>query len=151
MVDVSKKQPTVRTAIAQSIIQLNKEAFDQVQQKQLSKGDALTMAEVAGIMAVKRTQDLIPLCHQIAVDFTRFKFYFDEIKLQIVVQCHVQVTDKTGCEMEAMTGANIAALTIYDMCKPVYKGVEIINSKLLVKTGGKSGDYMNIKETERII
>jgi cyclic pyranopterin monophosphate synthase len=117
MVDVSKKTPTVRSALAQSEIWLNPGTYSLLKNQKLEKGDAIAMAEIAGIMASKRTQDLIPLCHQINLDFARVNFEWNHAESRVKVLCEVQVTDKTGCEMEALTGAMVAASTVYDMCK----------------------------------
>ncbi|TNV78403.1 hypothetical protein FGO68_gene17434 [Halteria grandinella] len=141
MVDVSAKKPTVRLAETQCTVRMNLEAYTKLKSRQLAKGDALTMAEIAGIMAAKKTSDMIPLCHQIAMDYVKLHFTFLDESQQLQINCIAQVTDKTGCEMEAMVGASVAALTVYDMCKGIDKGIVIEEIKLISKSGGKSGDY----------
>ena len=142
MVDVSQKQRTVRKALAQCQITMNQGAYSQLRERKLRKGDGVSIAEIAGLMASKQTSQLIPLCHQISLDFSKVSVHFDDDASGVVtVLCETQVTDKTGCEMEAMTGATVAALTIYDMCKSLDKEMVVGNARLLRKTGGKSGDY----------
>ena len=148
MVDVSGKQPTVRVATAQCQISMNTEAYTALRERTLVKGDAIAMAEVAGLMASKKTSELIPLCHQIALDYSKIKVLWDKDKDKeserdtqtVTIQCTTQVTDKTGCEMESLVGATMAALTIYDMCKSLDKFMVVGGARLLSKTGGKSGD-----------
>ena len=145
MVDVSQKKATVRTALAQCQVTMNQEAYRQLKERKLSKGDGVSIAEVAGLMASKQTSQLIPLCHQISLDFSKLSLHFEDDGI-VTVLCETQVTDKTGCEMEAMTGATVAALTIYDMCKSLDKEMVMGNARLLRKTGGKSGDYYFARE-----
>ena len=139
MVDVSEKKETVREATASGKIVMSKECFKKVKNGEMGKGDVLSVARIAGIMGAKKTSELIPLCHilnltKVEIDFTLF-----EEESAIEVRCTAKVVGKTGVEMEALTGANIALLTIYDMCKAVDKGMRIENIHLLKKTGGKSG------------
>ena len=122
---------------------MNSLAYSKLKNRQLEKGDAVKIAEIAGLMASKKTSDLIPLCHQIALDFTKVKIEFCEEGL-VRVTCLTQVTDKTGCEMGAMVGATVAALTIYDMCKGLDKSITLTEARLLEKSGGKSADYQYI-------
>ena len=117
------------------------DAFNQLRERRLAKGDAIKIAEIAGLMASKRTSDLIPLCHQIALDYSKLEVQLCEQSKSVRVLCQTQVTDKTGCEMEALVGATTAALTIYDMCKGLDKEIVLTEARLLRKTGGKSGDY----------
>lgn len=103
-------------------------------------------AEIAGIMASKQTSHLIPLCHQINLDYSKITYQWFDARATLRILCSVQVTDKTGCEMEAIVGSQIAAATIYDMCKGTFKAIEIQNCHLVSKTGGKSGDYFHTEE-----
>lgn len=137
MVDVSKKHDSVREATAQVFVQLPQEAITQLQTQTVSKGDAIAVAELAGIMAAKKTPDLIPLCHPLALSKVSVKGELLSEGVQFVAIC--KVTGKTGVEMEAMTAASVAALTLYDMLKSVTKGIVIRELKLLRKEGGKSG------------
>lgn len=141
MVDVGGKAETDRIAIAHARVLLNRETFDLVIEGQMAKGDVLSVARIAGIMAAKRTADLIPLCHplpltQVAIDFT-----LDGTGPSIDITATARTTARTGVEMEAMTAASIAALTIYDMCKAADKGIRITDIHLVHKSGGKSGPY----------
>ena len=120
---------------------MNQEAYNQLKERKLRKGDGISIAEIAGMMASKQTSQLIPLCHQISLDFSKLSIHFEDNRGVVTVFCETQVTDKTGCEMEAMTGATVAALTIYDMCKSLDKEMVLNNARLIRKTGGKSGDY----------
>ena len=151
MVDVSQKRTTVRTALAQCQITMNQEAYRQLKDRKLNKGDGVSIAEIAGLMASKQTSQLIPLCHQISLDFSKVTVRFEKEQTGIVtVLCEAQVTDKTGCEMEAMTGATVGALTIYDMCKSLDKEMVLGNARLIRKTGGKSGDYFFVCDSNII-
>lgn len=141
MVDVSNKNATFRTACAIGSIQVNEEIMHQIQTQSNKKGDVLNVARIAGIMAVKKTSDLIPLCHTLLIQKVNIDFELDEEKQLIYAYCTVKCEGKTGVEMEALTGVNICLLTIYDMCKAVSKNMEIKNVHLVSKTGGKSGDY----------
>lgn len=140
MVDISEKDITTRVAVAGGQITVKKETLLLIKEKQIKKGDVYTVANVAAVMAVKKTPDLIPMCHQIAI--TGVEVEFTEPNDQ-VIECMVTVksNDKTGVEMEALTGVTTALLTIYDMCKAVDKTMEIKNITLLSKQGGKSGDW----------
>ncbi len=138
MVDVSHKSETVREAKAQSIVWLGKEVVDNFVKIgwENKKGSILQTAILAGTMAAKKTADLIPLCHPLGLDACKFEIEVLDDSLRI--QCLCRLGAKTGVEMEAMVGASVAALTIYDMCKSVSKGIIIQETKLLYKTGGKS-------------
>ena len=127
MVDVSGKAVTAREATARGIITMNAEAFSAVQSGTVKKGDVLGVARIAGIMATKRTSELIPLCHPLQA---------------VEARCTVKTSGVTGVEMEALTGVSTALLTIYDMCKAVDKGMELGGIHLVEKTGGKSGHYI---------
>ncbi len=141
MVDVSAKQPTMRTAIAAAEVRLSKELLAAVKDGAVAKGDVLGVARLAGIMAVKRTPDLIPLSHPLAIHSVGIDFEMDAPSGLITVRCTVRAFERTGVEMEAMTGAALAALTIYDMCKGSDKSITIGEIRLLFKEGGKSGVY----------
>lgn len=143
MVNVSGKEDTVREAIAKGRIKVNDEIFEAIKNGNTKKGNVLGIARVAGIMATKRTSDLIPLCH--VLNLTKatidFELYNDTNEVEVI--CTVGVTGKTGVEMEALTGASVALLTIYDMCKAIDKNMEIGDIHLHKKSGGKSGNFIN--------
>ena len=142
MVDVSKKDETERVATASGRITLSREAYDLVKSGSMAKGDVLGVARVAGIMAAKKVDSLIPLCHPLAVTKINIDFsYLDELK-QIQIEATVGITGKTGVEMEALTAVSVTALTIYDMCKGVDKAIVINDICLKKKTGGKSGTFI---------
>lgn len=141
MVDVSEKHPTSRTAIATGKIKMSEECFAAVRDRKAKKGDVLGVAQVAGIMATKRTSDLIPLCHILNITKSEVVFESDEANCEITVFCTVKCEGKTGVEMEALTGASVALLTVYDMCKAIDKRMEISGIHLVEKHGGKSGDF----------
>lgn len=141
MVDVSAKQPTLRTAIASAEVRLSPELLAAIQAGGVAKGDVLGVARLAGIMAAKRTPDLIPLSHPLAIHNVTVDFGLNEPAGLITARCTVRAFERTGVEMEAMTGASLAALTIYDMCKGSDKSITIGDIKLLFKEGGKSGVY----------
>lgn len=139
MVDVSHKDETIREAVAVGSIKMSKECFDKVKAGGMKKGDVLGIARVAGIMGAKKTAELIPLCHILNLSKVEIDFDLDDNENKIMASCVVKTVGKTGVEMEALTGVNICLLTIYDMCKAVDKGMEILGIKLMKKTGGKSG------------
>lgn len=141
MVDVSGKDVTARTAVATGAIAVNKEIMDAVRGHKVKKGDVLCVAQIAGIMAVKRTAELIPMCHPLPVTKCTVDFRLDEERDQIHAYCTVKTEGKTGVEMEALTGVQIALLTIYDMCKAIDKHMVMTGIHLLEKTGGKSGEF----------
>ncbi|MCD8352364.1 MAG: cyclic pyranopterin monophosphate synthase MoaC [Planctomycetaceae bacterium] len=141
MVDVSTKDQTVRTAIAGGEIHVGPAIFAAIHDGTAAKGDVLGVARIAGIMAVKRTAELIPLCHPLAVSKCTVDFDLNEVTHTVRVRCMVKVTGRTGVEMEALTGATVALLTIYDMTKAMGKDMELGHIRLLEKSGGKSGDY----------
>jgi len=141
MVDVSAKQPTLRTAIAAAEVRLSKDLLAAIKSGGVAKGDVLGVARLAGIMAAKRTPDLIPLSHPLAIHNVTVDFDMNEAAGLITARCTVRAFERTGVEMEAMTGASLAALTIYDMCKGSDKSITIGEIRLLFKEGGKSGVY----------
>jgi cyclic pyranopterin phosphate synthase len=139
MVDVSDKSDTARTAIAQSQVQLTAEIVDAIGDDSLPKGDLLAPARIAGIQGAKKCSDLIPLCHPLSLSKITVDIELQGQTLVITALC--KTTGKTGVEMEALTAVSVAALTVYDMCKGIHKGMIIGETKLLNKTGGKSGDW----------
>ena len=141
MVDVSDKAPTVRTAVAQGRITMSPECFALVRAGRTKKGDVLGVAQVAGIMAAKRTADLIPLCHRLNLTRAEVSFELDEEGCAVLVRCTAGCTGPTGVEMEALTGVSAALLTIYDMCKAADRGMVMDGIRLLEKSGGKSGHF----------
>lgn len=141
MVDVSGKDDTARAAIAESTITLSTEAFAAVIEGKAPKGDVLATARIAGIMAAKRVPELIPLCHPIPITGAEVNFAPDAARHAIVITAQVTTTGKTGVEMEALTAASVAALTVYDMVKALDKGAVIEGTRLLAKSGGKSGAF----------
>lgn len=141
MVDVSGKGQTVRMAAAEGTIRVSREVLNAITQQNAVKGDVLGVARVAGIMAVKRTPDLIPLCHPLPVSHAAIEFDILEEEPVVRAICTVKLTGQTGVEMEALTGVTAALLTIYDMCKALDKGMELTGIHLLRKEGGKSGTY----------
>lgn len=141
MVDVSAKQPTLRTAIAQALLRMSPELLAAIYSGGVTKGDVLGVARLAGIMAAKKTCDLIPLSHPLAIHNVSVDFEQEAASGQLTVKCTVRALERTGVEMEAMTGAALAALTVYDMCKGSDKSIAIGEIKLLYKEGGKSGVY----------
>jgi cyclic pyranopterin phosphate synthase len=141
MVDVSDKAATVREAIARARVTLAAETFALVRSGQLAKGDVLTVAKLAGIQAAKRTAELIPLCHPLALTFVDVALTLDDASSTVEIQAICRCKGETGVEMEAITAASVAALTIYDMCKAVERGITITDIRLLTKRGGKSGEY----------
>lgn len=143
MVDVSNKESTDRVALATGKVFLNDKTYTMVKNQEIKKGDVLTVAKVAGIMAAKNTSNLIPMCHPINLTSVNIEFKMDDDAKVIEIFAKAMLNAKTGVEMEALTAVSVTALTIYDMCKAVQKDIEIGEIKLLRKTGGKSGDYKN--------
>jgi cyclic pyranopterin phosphate synthase len=139
MVDVTNKPDTVREAVARGLVRMQAATFQLIKQGGTAKGDVLSVAQLAGIMAAKRTPDLIPLCHPILIGNIKVEFSLDEANSTIEITTTVESTGKTGVEMEALTATAVAALTIYDMCKAVDRGLKIENIRLVRKSGGKSG------------
>ena len=141
MVDVSMKQPTMRTAVAGAVLTLKPETVHSIVSGRVAKGDVLGVARLAGIAGAKRTPDLIPLSHPLAIHHVAIEFAVDPEKGRIEVFATVRAFERTGVEMEAMTAATVAALTVYDMCKGSDKGIVISDISLHFKEGGKSGLY----------
>ena len=141
MVDVSDKPSTLRTAVASGTVFVNPETFRLIVNNEVEKGDVLAVAQVAGIMAAKRSSEIIPMCHPIAITGVDITLAPDETLNTIDITATVRCKGETGVEMEALTAVSVAALTIYDMCKAVQRDIKISDIRLLKKTGGKSGDY----------
>ncbi len=141
MVDVSAKGESVRIARVRCSVLVNAETMRLLVQKALPKGEVLGTARVAGILAAKRTSDLIPMCHPLPLDFADVTFEIDEPGCRILVEAEARTSAKTGVEMEALVAAQIAAATIYDMCKAVQKDIRITDCRLVFKSGGKSGTF----------
>tara|TARA_Y100000590_G_scaffold450889_1_gene591291 strand:- start:1721 stop:2257 length:537 start_codon:yes stop_codon:yes gene_type:complete len=143
MVDVSNKEVTHRKALAAGEIILNSNVIEMIKEKKMPKGDPLAIAEVSGINGAKKTSELIPLCHPLSLDHISIHTEIDEKKNSIIVYCLVSANSKTGVEMEALSGVNTALLAIYDLSKIVEPNLKITNTKLLVKSGGKKGLWIN--------
>nr|WP_320142141.1 cyclic pyranopterin monophosphate synthase MoaC [uncultured Cohaesibacter sp.] len=141
MVDVSAKTPTVRIAVASANVRMKRETLDLILSGNTKKGDVLATARIAGIMAAKRTHELIPLCHPLALSKVAVDIEADEDLPGLMITATAKLTGQTGVEMEALTAASIAGLTIYDMAKAVDKGMVISDVRLLEKQGGKSGHW----------
>jgi len=141
MVDVSDKDISIRTAEAYSEVKINDEVFKAIQENNIKKGDVLTVAKLAGIQAAKKTSELIPLCHNIFITKIDVDLQLNEEKKSVEIKSFAKTNSNTGIEMEALTAASVAALTVYDMCKAIDRTMVISDIKLISKTGGKSGTY----------
>ena len=144
MVDVSEKAETVREARASATLSLSPEALEAMLNGENKKGNVLAVARIAGIQAAKKCSDLIPLCHPLSLSKVAIDFEVDESAGTVLVLSYCKLTGQTGVEMEALTAAAVAALTIYDMCKAVDKGIVISSVQLMEKKGGKSGDWVRV-------
>ena len=142
MVDVTDKNETCRAAMAAGEILVSREVLNKIRAGTMSKGDVLAVAQIAGIMAAKRTWELIPMCHPLPLTGIDLTFSLEEDPCRVEIRAEVRCTGVTGVEMEALTAVSAAALTIYDMCKAVQKDMEIGRIRLLRKSGGKSGDFI---------
>jgi cyclic pyranopterin monophosphate synthase len=150
MVDVSGKPETVRNALAYSSIKVNKEIYQKITHHQMKKGDVLAVAQVAGVMAAKKTWDIIPMCHPLSLTGVDISFGWEESgqsEYELRISALVKTKGNTGVEMEALTAASVCALTVYDMCKAVDKGMVIGPTYLMEKSGGKNGDF---KRNDRV-
>ena len=143
MIDVSSKKVTQRRALAAGEIILTSEVIEMIKNNKMPKGDPLAIAEVSGINGVKKTSELIPLCHPLSLDHISIHTEINESKNSITVYCLVSANSKTGVEMEALSGVNTALLAIYDLSKIIEPNLKITNTKLLVKSGGKKGLWIN--------
>lgn len=142
MVDVSHKAETKREAVASGSIYMQKETLERIKEGTMKKGDVLSVAQVGGIMGCKKTSDIIPMCHPIMISGCDISFKLDSEKCKIDIIATAKTVGQTGIEMEALTAVSIAALTIYDMCKAIDRGMLISDIKLMKKTGGKSGTFV---------
>ena len=147
MVDVSGKAPTKREPTATGRVTMHKDTLQQIVNMSIKKGNVFEVARIAAIMAVKQTPHLIPLCHPLAISKVNVEFNYNLEKGQVDIEVTVGLDDKTGVEMEALTGVSVAALTIYDMCKAVDKDMIISDIMLQHKSGGKSGEYIRKSST----
>lgn len=141
MVDVGSKRPTRRVAVARGHVQTTRLAIAAIREDTVRKGDVLATARVAGIMAAKRTADLVPLCHNIPLSHVAVRLDLDETRDRVTIEARAETTGVTGVEMEALTACSVAALTVYDMLKAVDKGMVVSDLRVVRKEGGKSGDW----------
>jgi len=147
MVDVGNKEDTQRVAIAEGTVLMQPETLNMIKDNKIAKGDVLGVAQVSGIMAAKKTSEIIPMCHPLMLSGVEINFTINENENKIIIQSKVKTVGKTGVEMEALTAVAAAGLTIYDMCKAVDRGMTIESIYLLEKSGGKSGHFLrNIKK-----
>jgi cyclic pyranopterin monophosphate synthase len=142
MVDVTPKPETLRVAVARGHVTAKPETIRLITERGFKKGDVLEVARLAGIMATKRTSDLIPLCHPLALTSVKVELTVNDTENRIEIAAEVQTVSRTGVEMEALTAVSVAALTVYDMCKSVDREMEISDIRLMKKTGGKSGTFV---------
>lgn len=142
MVDVSEKPQTFRVARAYGTVNMAAETFDKIKNQNVKKGNVLETARIAGVMAAKKTAELIPMCHPLNITHAVVDFIPDEAACAIQIEAVVRLTGQTGVEMEALTAVSVAALTIYDMCKSYDRGMRITDIQLMEKDGGKSGHYI---------
>ena len=141
MVDVSGKEASERVAVAAADVMMQPETLRTIMDRGMKKGDVLTVAQLAGIMGAKRTPDLIPLCHPLGLTSVKVDLTCNPGRNCVEISARCRVSGKTGVEMEALTAASVAALTVYDMCKAVDRGMQITNVRLVHKSGGKSGEW----------
>lgn len=152
MVDVSDKPETARTALAYSSITVSQEIYDKITNNEIKKGDVLAVAQVAAVMAAKKTWDIIPMCHPIPLTGVNITFSWERVENnqnKLNIAAFVKTKGHTGVEMEALSAASVCALTVYDMCKAVDKGMVIGPTYLVEKTGGKSGDFKRTGQVKR--
>ena len=147
MVDVTQKKSSQRTAVAQAVVHMSAETFQRIAAGTVSKGNVLETARIAGVMAAKKTADLIPMCHPLNLTHVQVDFFPDAASHSIRIEGTARIVDQTGVEMEALTAVSVAALTLYDMCKAVDKAMTITDVCLLKKTGGKSGMFVRENAT----
>ena len=148
MVDVGEKPVTARTAQAMARVLVNRDTFERIRTGGMKKGDVLTVAQIAGVMGAKRTPDIIPMCHPILLDSIDLQLSLDEERCSVEIRTSVSCDGRTGVEMEALTAAATAALTVYDMCKAVQKDMVITDLCLLRKSGGVHGDFERPESAE---
>ena len=142
MVDVSDKAVTMREAVAQAVVRMRSETFELIGEQKVKKGNVLETARIAGVMAAKRTAELIPMCHPLAITHAQIDFFPNPEDHSIRIEAAVRVAAQTGVEMEALTAVSVAALTVYDMCKSYDRAMMISDVFLLRKSGGKSGTFL---------
>ena len=142
MVDVTEKKPTLRVAVARGVVSMSSETYEKILSQSVKKGNVLETARIAGIMAAKRTSELIPMCHPLNITHIAVDFFPDKAQNSIRIQAAVRAIDQTGVEMEALTAVSVAGLTIYDMCKSYDRAMTISDICLLEKSGGKSGLFI---------
>jgi len=142
MVDVTSKGETVREATARGVVRMKPATLEMIEQGRAAKGDVLAVAQVAGIMAAKRTPDLIPMCHPLPITGVEMQFQLNREESCVEISATVKLAGRTGVEMEALTAVTVAALTVYDMCKAVDRGMVVDRIRLVHKSGGKSGEYI---------
>lgn len=147
MVDVGNKPDTVRTALASGQVLLGRDVFEAVREKNIRKGDVLSVAQIAGIMGAKQTSRLLPLCHDLHLKGVDVELNLVESDYSIEIRAYAKSVGQTGVEMEALTAVSIAALTVYDMCKSMSKNLRITDIHLIAKTGGTSGDYRKTEDS----
>ena len=145
MVDVTEKEPSNRSAVAHGVVSMNPATFQMIKDQKVKKGNVLETARIAGIMAAKKTSDLIPMCHPLNLTHVAIDFYPDETSNTIRIESSVKIFSQTGVEMESLTAVSIAALTIYDMCKSYDREITISDIRLIEKQGGKSGKFVREK------
>jgi len=148
MVDVADKDVTVREAVARGEVRMKKETLDLILEGRAKKGDVLGVARISGIMAAKKTPDLIPLAHPLPLASVKIEFFPDRDRSVIEIEARVKVTARTGVEMEALTAVAAAALTVYDMCKAVDRGMVLSDIRLMEKSGGRSGHFKRTRDEE---
>lgn len=141
MVDIAEKPASVRTAVASGRVLVGETVLQMIQENKVRKGDVLSIAQIAGIMGAKQTSKLVPLCHDVALKGVDVVLTLEETDFAVDIKAFTKTLGSTGVEMEALTAVSVAALTVYDMCKSVTKGIRITDVHLLAKTGGQSGDY----------
>ena len=146
MVDVTDKEPTSRIAVAQGVVTMNQTTFEKIQNQTIKKGNVLETARISGVMAAKKTSELIPMCHPLNITHVKVDFFPDNATSSIRIESSVRTVDQTGVEMEALTAVSVAALTIYDMCKSYDRKMNISDIYLLEKSGGKSGTFVRAKQ-----
>jgi cyclic pyranopterin phosphate synthase len=146
MVDVTDKKATLRVAVAQGVVTMKKITFEKIENQTIKKGNVLETARISGIMAAKKTSELIPMCHPLNITHVKVDFSPDNATNSIRIEALVRTVDQTGVEMEALTAVSVAALTIYDMCKSYDREMTISNIYLLKKSGGKSGTFVRAKQ-----
>ena len=149
MVNVGEKEPTHRAATAEARVLVNEDTFRLIRTGGVKKGDVLTVAQTAGIMAAKRTPEMIPMCHPVQISGADLRIWLNEKRMSVEIEAEVQCEGRTGVEMEALTAASAAALTVYDMCKAVQRDMVITDVRLIRKTGGVHGNYEREEKNDK--